>query len=129
MKTKSSKTGIIIKILWILAVLVSIKTIFTDFGGDNAYSMAMSYRHITGDRMFLEMWEPHQTSIFLTDILMWVYGLVVPSFTGVAVYLQVCGTLFFALIAVFLFKAIKETANMLVMNLWNVVPRLIKVAF
>ncbi len=110
-KTKSSKTGIIIKVLWILAVLVSIKTVFTDFGGDNAYSMAMSYRHITGDRMFLEMWEPHQTSIFLTDFLMWVYGLVVPSFTGVAVYLQVCGTLFFALIAVFLFKEIKALSG------------------
>lgn len=110
-KTKSSKTGIIIKILWILAVLVSIKTVFTDFGGDNAYSMVMSYRHITGDRMFLEMWEPHQTSIFFTDVLMWIYGLIVPSFAGVAVYLQVCGTLFFALIAVFLFKEIRALSG------------------
>ncbi|MBO4678289.1 MAG: hypothetical protein J5626_01320 [Lachnospiraceae bacterium] len=110
MKIKNN-TSLYIKILWIVAVLVSIKTIFTDFGADNAYSMVMSYRHITGDRMFLEMWEPHQTSIFLTDILMWVYGLIVPSFTGVAVYLQVCGTLFFAVIAVFLFKEIKALSG------------------
>ena len=110
MKTKNN-TSLYIKILWIFAILVSIKTIFTDFGGDNAYSMVMSYRHITGDRMFLEMWEPHQTSIFLTDIFMWVYGLIVPSFAGVAVYLQVCGTLFFAVIAVFLFKEVKALSG------------------
>ena len=102
---------IIIRILWIIAVLVSIKTIFTDFGADNAYTMAMSYRHLSGDRMFLEMWEPHQTSIFFTDALMWVYGLIVPSFTGVAIYLQVCGTAFFAVIAYFLFKEVRELAG------------------
>ncbi|MBR5896709.1 MAG: hypothetical protein IKZ39_03755, partial [Lachnospiraceae bacterium] len=111
MKTKNSKTSIYIKILWIAAILVSIKTVFTDFGADNAYSMVMSYRHISGDRMFLEMWEPHQTSIFLTDILMWVYGLIVPSFTGVALYLQVCGTLLFAVIAVFIFKEVKAISG------------------
>ncbi len=110
MKTKSD-TSRLIKFLWIIVVLVSIKTIFTDFGADNAYTMAMSYRHLSGDRMFLEMWEPHQTSIFFTDALMWVYGLIVPSFTGVAIYLQVCGTAFFAVIAYFLFREVRELAG------------------
>ena len=77
MKTKNA-AGIVIKLLWIAAILVGIKTVFTDFGADNAYTMAMSYRHISGDRMFLEMWEPHQTSIFFVDALMLVYGLFVP---------------------------------------------------
>ena len=110
MKTKSNISRLI-KFLWIIAALVSLKTIFTDFGGDNSYTVAMSYRHLIGDRMFLEMWEPHQTSIFFTDVLMWVYGLIVPSFTGVAVYLQVCGTAFFAVIAYFLFKEVRELAG------------------
>ena len=109
--TKKTGTNLIIKLLWIAAVLVSIKTVFTDFGADNAYTMAMSFRHLSGDAMFLEMWEPHQTSIFFTDILMWIYGLIVPSFAGAAIYLQICGTLFFALIAVFLFKEIKALSG------------------
>lgn len=80
-------------LLWIGAVLVNIKSIFTDFGVDNGYAVAASYRHISGDRMFLEMWEPHQTSFFLVDILMIVYRFFVPSLTGVAIYLQVMGVL------------------------------------
>lgn len=80
-------------LLWLGAVLVSIKSIFTDFGVDNGYAVATSYRHISGDRMFLEMWEPHQTSAFLVDILMLVYRVFVPSFTGVAIYLQITGVL------------------------------------
>ncbi len=105
---------IFISIAWILAVLVCVKSIFTDFGGDNAYQVAMSYRHLRGDKMLLEMWEPHQTSIFLNDILMFLYKLVVPSFKGVCVYLQVCGTLAFAGLATFLYKSVREYTGVFV---------------
>ncbi len=84
---------IIISILWAAAVLVCIKSIFTDFGFDNSYMIAMSYRHISGDSMLLEMWEPNQTSIFLIDFFMLIYRLFIPDFTGVAIYLQIIGTL------------------------------------
>ena len=47
--------------LVLASLAVSIKSIFIDFGFDDAYSVAMSYRHLSGDRMFLEMWEPHQS--------------------------------------------------------------------
>lgn len=99
---------ILLWLLWIGTVLVSVKSIFTDFGIDGAYQIAMSYRHISGDSMLLEMWEPHQTSIFLNDILIYVYRLFVPSLTGVAIYLQLCGTLLFAGIGYFLYRALKE---------------------
>lgn len=99
---------IILRLLWIGVILVSIKSIFTDFGIDGAYQIAMSYRHISGDSMLLEMWEPHQTSIFLNDILIFVYRLFVPSLTGVAIYIQTCGTLLFAGIGYFLYRALKD---------------------
>ena len=54
-------------LLWVAVILASIKSIFTDTGFDNAYTVAMSYRHLKGDGMFEQMWEPHQTSIFFTD--------------------------------------------------------------
>ncbi len=108
-KTKQEKAEkIILRLLWIGVILVSIKSIFTDFGIDGAYQIAMSYRHISGDSMLFEMWEPHQTSIFLNDILIFVYRLFLPSLTGVAIYIQTCGTLLFSRIGYFLYRALKE---------------------
>lgn len=41
-----------ITLLWVATVLVSIKSIFTDLGTDNTYTVAMAFRHLKGDRMF-----------------------------------------------------------------------------
>lgn len=96
------------RLLWAAVILASIKSIFTDTGFDNAYTVAMSYRHLNGDGMFAQMWEPHQTSIFFTDLFLWLYHLVVPSYAGVMFYLQIVGTLFFVGIAVLLYRAFRE---------------------
>lgn len=103
--------GKLMILLWIAVVLASIKSIFTDTGYDNAYTVAMSFRHLKGDGMFLQMWEPHQTSIFFTDLFMWIYRLFVPSFTGVMLYLQIVGTLFFAGIGILLYKTLRQYAD------------------
>lgn len=95
-------------ILWIFVVLAAIKSILTDTGFDNAYTVAMSYRHLNGDQMFKYMWEPHQTSIFFTDALMWLYHLVIPDYTGVMLYLQICGSLLLAGIGYALYKSLTE---------------------
>lgn len=109
MRSKTQKnTKWFLYLLWIGAVLVNIKSIFTDFGIDNSYAIATSYRHISGDRMFLEMWEPHQTSAFLVDILMIVYRFFVPSFTGVALYLQIMGILLWIPIILILHKELSK---------------------
>ncbi|MCM1027111.1 MAG: hypothetical protein NC432_11790 [Roseburia sp.] len=97
-----------LRLLWFGAILVTVKSIFTDFGVDNGYAVATSYRHISGDRMFWEMWEPHQTSSFLVDILMLIYRVFVPSFTGVAIYLQVMGVLLWIPILFVLHKELSK---------------------
>jgi len=91
-------------LLWMLAILVNIKSVFTDFGADQAYAVATSYRHIMGDRMFGEMCEPHQTSAFLTDFLMTLYKVLVPDLTGVVIFLQVCGVFLYGIVAYCLYK-------------------------
>lgn len=91
-------------LFWLGAALISVKSIFMDFGVDNGYAIATSYRHVLGDRTFLEMWEPHQTSAFLVDVLMRLYRVFVPSYTGVAVYLQVMGVLLWIPIILVLHK-------------------------
>ncbi len=98
-------------ILVVAAVAVSIKSVFIDFGFDDAYSVAMSYRHLSGDRMFLEMWEPHQSSIFIIDFLMLIYRIFVPSLEGVSLYLNVCGTLLFVGLAFFFYREVKTICD------------------
>lgn len=107
-------------LLWAGVILASLKSILTDTGFDNAYTVAMSFRHLRGDGMFEQMWEPHQTSIFFTDLFLWIYRFFVPSYTGVVLYLQVIGTGFFALIGLWLYRLLKdvtgsETAQLAVM--------------
>lgn len=102
------KEKVIYRFIFVGVVLAAIKSIFTDTGFDNAYTVAMSYRHLGGDRMFKEMWEPHQTSIFFTDILMGIYHKIVPSYTGVMIYLQVCGTLLLALLGYLLYRLLRD---------------------
>ena len=97
-----------IKLLWLGTILVCIKSILTDTGFDNSYAVAMSYRHLNGDAMMQAMWELHQTSIYVTDILMWLYHLIVPSYTGVMLYLQTCGTLLFVLLGYYLYRMLRE---------------------
>ncbi|MCR5278983.1 MAG: glycosyltransferase family 39 protein [Lachnospiraceae bacterium] len=98
-KNKKRSENLIIACMWIIAALVMVKSIFTDFGYDNAYQIAMSYRYISGDRMFLQMWEPHQMSKFLTDLLVLIFRVFSPDYTGVALFTQVMGTVTSLLIA------------------------------
>ena len=95
-------------LIWTGAALVTVKSIFVDFGIDNGYAIATSYRHISGDRMFLEMWEPHQTSAFLVDCLMLLYRTFVPSLTGVAIFLQIMGVLLWIPVIVILHNELSK---------------------
>ena len=67
------KYRILAFLLIIGAILVNIKSIFTDFDVDSEYAIAMAYRMIKGDRMVAQMWEPHQTSAFLCAFFMKIY--------------------------------------------------------
>lgn len=98
MPVKGKKTDWYSAGLIMAALLTMVKSIFTEYGYDASYHIALSWRHINGDRLFGEMWEPHQTSSFVLDGLMILYRWVVPSMTGVALYLQITGALIFAVV-------------------------------
>ena len=51
----------------------TVKIIFFGFDIDEQYAVSMAYRLVQGDRMFLEMWEPHQTSAFFSAAFLWLY--------------------------------------------------------
>lgn len=97
--------------LIVASVFVNIKSVFCDYNPDSAYTVAMAYRKIQGDRMLAEMWEPHQTSIFPVEALMRVYRLFVPSLEGVVIWLQIWGAIAFLLVSIGLYKLLSSFSD------------------
>lgn len=98
-------------LLFIGAILVNIKSIFTDFGIDMEYALVTSYRTLSGDRMFTEMWEPHQTSAFLVTLFMWIYHSFAGTWNGVVIFLHIVGALLGGCISFFVYKVFCERTD------------------
>lgn len=123
---------VLIRTLIVGSVLAAIKVLFFDYTMDEEYQIMMSYRQLSGDALFREMWEPHQTSAFLTTALMWLYRSVTGTYTGVLLYLRVCTTAIQAGICIFLYHMLakwtkKEYALLLTLIYFNVVPKIIQI--
>lgn len=76
------------RLLLLGSLLAAAKLIFVDYTLDEEYQIVMAYRYLTGDALFGEMWEPHQTSAFLCAGLMWIFHAVTGSYTGVVLFLR-----------------------------------------
>lgn len=100
------------KTIYFLMILValglSIKYIFIDIGIDAEYQISMAYRLATGDIMFKEMWEAHQTSAFLCAFLIKLYLLIFRTTTGIVLYLQLAGVLVDGAISYLLYRVVKK---------------------
>lgn len=122
-----------IKIFLICAsILATLKIIFFDYTLDEEYQIVMAYRHLQGDALFKEMWEPHQTSAFLCIGLMWFYHLITGTYTGVVIFLRVCTTVIQALLAMWGYRVFtrftrKEYAFLLGIAYFNFVPKNIQI--
>ncbi|MCR4588962.1 MAG: hypothetical protein K5682_11180 [Lachnospiraceae bacterium] len=107
---KNKKT---IRILLIFfSIIAALKTIFVCISVDEEYQLSMGYRLLRGEHMFVDLWDPHQTSVFLTEFLMWIYHALFSTFDGVVIWIRFGGTMLhlaasyavFRLIRVFLSK-------------------------
>ena len=68
MQASTSKRLIHI-VLFFLCAVTAIKILLVGYDIDEQYAIAMSYRLLRGDFPLLNMWEPHQTSAFLSALL------------------------------------------------------------
>ena len=109
-----------IKIAWIGAILANIKSVFADYDVDLSYAVVTSYRHLSGERMFMEMREPHQTSGFLLDALMWIFRRITGSYDGVVVFLNIFGVIAYAVLAVLLVNTLKKYTDLKIAHLIGV---------
>ncbi len=108
------KTGDLKHKRWIwtsMAVVCGLIWSITNFGYDCGYQLSMSYRFLQGDRLFVEMWEPHQMSVYLPAALMWVYMTLFHTTTGIIVYLQVCGMLIRGGLSVLLYRVLRDNID------------------
>ncbi len=129
----SEKKWMIVRRLLIIAsILASLKIIFFDYTMDEEYQIVMAYRYLQGDSLFLEMWEPHQTSAFMCIGLMGIYHLVTGTYTGVIIFLRFCTTIIQLLFAVWGYKIFKKYidkkyAFLLAIAYFNFVPKNIQI--
>ena len=105
--------------LLLIAILVNIKSIFTECDIDSEYAVAMSYRMLQGDQMLKQMWEPHQTSAFLCTILMKPF-LAVAGTTGIVLYLQIMGVLIHGAIVYIFYLFMKKRVNLQTARLMSI---------
>ncbi len=101
-------------LLLIGSFLVNIKSIFMDHDIDVEYAVTMAYRLAAGERMFLDMWEPHQTSAFLCAIFIKIFDGLFHTTTGLVVYLNTCSFLLYGAGVYFFYRTIRDKVSSVV---------------
>lgn len=103
---KEKKSKLFFVLLVSIAILINIKYIFVDFGIDAEFQISMSYRLVKGDILFKEMWEPYQMSTFLSAFFIKIWMWLFDTTTGIALFLQVMGSLIDASISYLLYRTV-----------------------
>lgn len=106
MRKRNTVNGILLVFI-LLSVLATIKICFLNVNTDEEYAITLSCRILSEDRMFLDIWEPHQTSGFLAAGLCWIYRTITGTMEYMLLYLRICGVLLQAAVSVFLYRTLK----------------------
>ncbi len=109
MKRLTNKKGYLFYALLLIMAIFSM--VVSNIGYDSEYQLAMGYRLLKGDKMILEMWEPHQTSAFLCAFLMKLYLMITNTTTGIVLYTQIVGLFIRIAIGWFLYKTIRTVTG------------------
>ncbi len=105
----TNKTGLFIRLLFLLLSLAAtVKLCFFSLGIDEEYAVTMAYRIAAGDRMFLTMWEPHQTSGFVSALFIKIFLTLTGGTDYLVLYLRIAGVCIQALISLFLYTTLKK---------------------
>lgn len=118
--------------IWILvfalSVIGALKTIYISADIDESYTVTMACRLIKGDRLFLDMWELHQTSAVLYVPLVWLFQKVTGSVIGMLVFLRIAGVCIQGLLAVYMYRTCRHymtgrCAGLLAILFFNFTPK------
>lgn len=95
-----------------LAVVIAltayiVKNLFVGADTDEGYGIVLGYRLAMGDRLLLEMWEPHQTSAIFTALLIKPYLSIVGGVTFLNIYLRAVYFLIHGAITFFIYHTFR----------------------
>ncbi len=98
------------KIICILAIIAyTLKNLFIGADTDEGYGIMVGYRLAMGDRLLLEMWEPHQTSAIFTAFFIKLFVMLTGGVDYLNLFLRIVFFLIQAVVSVFLYKTIRKT--------------------
>ncbi|MCD7835695.1 MAG: glycosyltransferase family 39 protein [Lachnospiraceae bacterium] len=102
----------IYKIIIVLALAAyTIKNLFVGMDADEGYGVVAGFRLAMGDKLVLEMWEPHQTSAIFTAILEKPWLLLMGGKAEfLDLYLKVIFFIIHSLITLFIYRTLKKCA-------------------
>ena len=103
---RDKKKKYIVFLLIAGSFLAALKCIFVSLQMDEEYAVSLSYRLLQGDRLFAQIWDPHQTSAFLMEFLMWVYIKLFHTTTSVVVWVRLAGVLIQLGISCYLYRVL-----------------------
>ncbi|MCR5419275.1 MAG: hypothetical protein K6E84_10195 [Lachnospiraceae bacterium] len=100
---------VLLVLLTILSLAGAYKTLFFSADIDEAYALSQAQRLLGGDRLLLEMWEPHQFSALLYAPLVWVFELIAgPEGKGLVLMLRGTGLVIQAALAILLYRSLAK---------------------
>ncbi len=97
--------NLLLAVFVLLTILGTLKTIFFSSDIDEAYAVTQAYRLLNGDKLLLDMWEPHQFSAYLPAIFMKLFLAITNSTEYIVIYLRVIGTLIHLALGVWLYRS------------------------
>jgi len=93
--------------LFFLTGLGFLKGIFISLDIDESYALAQSYRMAIGERLLLEMWEPHQLSAFVGALFIKIY-LLLGTTDYLVIFLRIIGMLLHLGMGIWLYHAVQK---------------------
>lgn len=113
---KKKKIFHILIVLGLISVcaISCVKTLIQEFNVDEQYAIVLGYRIASGESMFIDLWEPHQTSGFVCAFFIKLYLLLFKTTEGLVIYLRILGILMQVSVSVFAYNVFKKTTSKMV---------------
>lgn len=109
---QTEKKKVIYRIIVVLTVLLSlgaaISKIFIGFDIDEGYAIALPYRFLQEDKLFLDMWEVHQTSAVFAALILWPYLKLTGGVEGLVLYVRIICMLLHLVISIVLYHTLSK---------------------
>lgn len=106
-KTKNIFIKLMFFGIFVLTGLGILKGIFISLDIDESYALAQSYRMAMGERLLLEMWEPHQLSAFMGALFIKIY-LLLGTTDYLVIFLRVMGILLHLGMGIWLYRVLQK---------------------